>query len=106
MVSTYYTCSPLVFCRMMEEKVRNVPSRLVGWWGRGTLAPSGVVGEVGTGVCREGEGGVVHVCRGWMGYSVCVWVHVCVCMCVHVHACVHVKGEGGAVCVCNVYDSQ
>lgn len=52
---------------MMEEKVRNVPSRLVGWWGRGTLAPSGVVGEVGTGVCGEGERGVVHVCRGRIG---------------------------------------
>ena len=32
----------------MEEKVRNVPRRLVGCRERGNLEPSGVVGVLGT----------------------------------------------------------
>lgn len=40
---------PLVFCRMMEEKVRKVPRRLVGWRDN-NFAQVGEVGEVGTGV--------------------------------------------------------
>ena len=40
---------PLVFCRMMEEKVRKVPRRLVGWRDN-NFAQVGEVGEVGTGM--------------------------------------------------------
>ena len=50
---------PLVFCRMMEEKVRNVPRRLVGWRDN-SFEQVGEVGEVGTGVW-EGVGGCRRV---------------------------------------------
>ena len=45
---------PLVFCKMMEEKVRKVPRRLVGCLDRETTAASEDVGEDGTAI------GTVH----------------------------------------------
>ena len=45
---------PLMFWRMMDEKVKKVPRRLVGWGSPVGCLPAGVVGEDGT---------VVHVHR-------------------------------------------
>ena len=57
---------PLVFCRMMEEKVRKVPRRLVGWRDN-NFAQVGEVGEVGTGVWE----GVRGCGRMWEGVRGC-----------------------------------